>query len=734
MTHSPRSDDLSPSRGGSYMLPLVLGMLLVWRWMLPPENVLLGGTLWIAQCSLLLPVVWGLLQQNRERKIVWSALDTGLWIIVLGHWISFAWMLSSGGNLRTGFNLCWEWTAIGTTVFALRQAVREPIERQDLLRLLIAIGIAFAGIGLWQHYVSYRTTIADYERLRQQYDTLVSKAQSRGLSRLEQNEFQQLSFQIQQLQIPLEGPAREVFERRLADNRQPVGRWALTNSLGGVLAVTLILILPGIKATSRARWGSLLILLPVAVCLWKTQSRTAWVGALAGIFFYALREFSKSEGFYRRSVIGSLVAGSVLGGVVLVWGMSGLDRIDFDSNYALRSLQFRLQYWSGSLAMLADAPLFGSGPGNFREHYLQYKLAASSEQIADPHNSFLDLWANGGVVALAGGLLIAFLVLKRLVNLSPATPRKSPPEGLLSSPWMVGAELALLGLFLFELFTTGELDYELLVMALGLPFLDAVLQRVVRVDLPVAALIASVTLGIHLLGAGGTEMPGIVLFGAALLVISATDLPCCAFSRLKRGATIGVSLLLAAGMWWSTTAPTEASLHEMRVAQEIQASQNDVAQVRDSLLQAAESDPFDPAPWRYLAQLEYGVWQQKLGSSVAFERAIDSWEKAAERDPWSTREDHDRAKAYWERYQRTQEQAFVVEAVSWYERADAKRPHDERILSGLAFAAESAGMTEKSRNAAESAIKIHELSRKNGHWEKLLPDEILDRLKAVIAQ
>jgi len=33
-------------------------------------------------------------------------------------------------------------------------------------------------------------------------------------------------------------------------------------------------------------------------------------------------------------------------------------------------------------------------------------------------------------------------------------------------------------------------------------------------------------------------------------------------------------------------------------------------------------------------------------------------------------------------------------------------------------------MQEKSRKAAESAIEIHELSRKNGHWEKLLPYEV----------
>ncbi len=43
-------------------------------------------------------------------------------------------------------------------------------------------------------------------------------------------------------------------------------------------------------------------------------------------------------------------------------------------------------------------------------------------------------------------------------------------------------------------------------------------------------------------------------------------------------------------------------------------------------------------------------------------------------------------------------------------------------------------MSEKSRKAAESAIEIHELSRKNGHWEKMLSDELLERLNALGAE
>src|SRR5262249_47471001 len=67
--------------------------------------------------------------------------------------------------------------------------------------------------------------------------------------------------------------------------------------------------------------------------------------------------------------------------------------------------------------MLRETPrnwLAGVGPGNFRQHYLQFKLPQSSEEIADPHNLVLDVWANGGLLALAGLVGICWAGLRTL--------------------------------------------------------------------------------------------------------------------------------------------------------------------------------------------------------------------------------------------------------------------------------------------------------------------------------
>ena len=60
-----------------------------------------------------------------------------------------------------------------------------------------------------------------------------------------------------------------------------------------------------------------------------------------------------------------------------------------------------------------SSPTFwwGVGPGNFAGPYLKYKLPQSSEEILDPHNLFLEVWATGGfwaLLALTAALILAF--------------------------------------------------------------------------------------------------------------------------------------------------------------------------------------------------------------------------------------------------------------------------------------------------------------------------------------
>ena len=56
--------------------------------------------------------------------------------------------------------------------------------------------------------------------------------------------------------------------------------------------------------------------------------------------------------------------------------------------------------------MIADHPLFGCGPGNFQNAYTHYKLPEASEEVADPHNFLLEIWATAGTPAMLAFLAV----------------------------------------------------------------------------------------------------------------------------------------------------------------------------------------------------------------------------------------------------------------------------------------------------------------------------------------
>ncbi len=729
------SDDRESS---PWLIPLLLGALLTWRWMLPVESAILGGTLSISQLSLVLPLAcaaWFVKQ--RRVSLIWGQQDTILWVIVIGHWCSLLCLLKAGGDLRAAFNLCWEWTAIGCTYFSIRQSLRSKESKGDLLRLVIVVGIGMAGIGLWQHFVAYRFVLADYRSMQQSYDELSQKASSGMLFRLEQEEFRQLELDFQEMNVPTTGASREMFERRLADNRQPVGRWALTNSLGGLLAIITVLLVGAVITNSGSRLMVISLLAMVIYCLYETHSRTAQAATGLGVLMLIVEKFGSDAKIrqFRLELLGGM---GLLGILLVIYGFKNFDQISYDSHFALRSLQFRLQYWVGSVQALGESPFFGTGPGNFRQGYLHHKLVASSEQIADPHNAILDVWANGGFIALLGLLLLGSLFLKRYLQSEKMSPPVDQPvvfQGWLSSPWFLGAEIALLGLFLTQLLTTGVADWELVALLFAVPVLDVILQSL-SLKLPSQIIrISLLVLGIHLLGAGGMEMPGIVLLGLALLATSINPSERCCLPSSSRLLMTGASSVgLVALMWITTTGPVRASAEEMAEAASVWMLDGDAASSRKSFLRAAAADRYSADPWRSLGELEYSIWKATPENTVPFERAQEAWSKAAERDPHSSRDANRRASAYWSAYQLSENSEMAEKAVRWYQLADQKMPHDERIVSSLALAADAAHLPEISRKSAKEAIEVDEISRKNGHWEKMLSDKLRSQMEAISAK
>ena len=198
--------------------------------------------------------------------------------------------------------------------------------------------------------------------------------------------------------------AREQFEQRLMST-EPIATFALTNSLAGLLAPWLVvavgIAIVGAHNGQRNRWrwtaAALASAIVIAGCLMLTKSRSAYLAVMAGVAILLL--FGGARGslipYRRRVLIG--VAGVVCLLIALGMLVGGLDAGVL--NQATKSLGYRMEYWEATLAMIRDYPVTGSGPGNFQFAYTQYKLPRASEEIQDPHNFLLEVWATAGTPA-----------------------------------------------------------------------------------------------------------------------------------------------------------------------------------------------------------------------------------------------------------------------------------------------------------------------------------------------
>ena len=106
-------------------------------------------------------------------------------------------------------------------------------------------------------------------------------------------------------------------------------------------------------------------------------------------------------------LIGAVIVGVGIAAAALSGGL------DFAVlSQAPKSLRYRLEYWQGTWATIREHLWLGTGPANFRDYYFRHKLPESSEEIADPHNFILDVWANAGLLGLIGLLACVVLMIR----------------------------------------------------------------------------------------------------------------------------------------------------------------------------------------------------------------------------------------------------------------------------------------------------------------------------------
>lgn len=84
------------------------------------------------------------------------------------------------------------------------------------------------------------------------------------------------------------------------------------------------------------------------------------------------------------------------------------------------SLSSRVIIWQSSIKIIKDNWLWGIGPGNFQEKYLEYQKYFPlylEWAVPQPHNLFLAFWLQAGLVGIMGFLILIYTILYKIIKI-----------------------------------------------------------------------------------------------------------------------------------------------------------------------------------------------------------------------------------------------------------------------------------------------------------------------------
>lgn len=731
--------------------------LLVARWFMPAEGVYRGDSLWIAQLWLLWAAIaaWTVHRLEIPWKPKWNALTAGITLLIAGHLISAILVCVTQGQKRAAMNGFWEWVSLAVTVIWLGSRARAAGHHRQMVIAVLAVSTALSGFGLWQRAViqpALSQSVLEFDALERDLPELTGSARRLALRR-----YQTLRDELGPDYVSLDTNGRQAMRQRLIGSTEPLGLFALTNTFAALLVVALFT--GGELVAGRPlRWRSAIriaCLLLVALTLLLTKSRTAFAGAALGACAGAVLILAGSPGRGRRILwVGSAIIGL---GVMLLIAATAIGGLDWKViGEATKSLRYRGEYWQSTWGVIQEHPVAGVGPGNFRAHYLAYKLPQSSEEILDPHDLFLDVWVNGGLLSLCGAIGICLVVGFSLVawreSAVPPSARRIS-QALIPLALIAGCLFVAVETWLFE----GTFDSRAailgIVAAIAAWWIDG-RDESARMWRQSAVAAGWIALTVHLLGAGGIGMPAISQLWLWLAIAATTreattvrdastsswramlmrERQLCgeSFTPKLPALTAAVTLLLAATQFLTSTAPVMQS-RTFIAAAETAVLRGNLPQAQHDLEVAAAADRFDPEPRRRLAQIAFANWRD-TGADESMERAI-RWEtEAIERDPQNPHDFRLMGEMHLARFEKDRRDKDADTAEVWLRQAVARYPHHAQTQGALARAAHASGHFADAAHAAEYALKLDRENRELGHYDRLLTDDVVARLQETLAK
>jgi len=157
-----------------------------------------------------------------------------------------------------------------------------------------------------------------------------------------------------------------------------------------------------------------------SLALYWTFSYAAWLAVLSGLMLVAF--------FQTGRLSWKNIASFILVGSLIILGQ--MDTSKWNDLWQLKersSLSSRMMIWRSAGKIIADNPLWGIGPGNFQNKYLEYQKYYPPYlewAVPEPHNLWLAFWLQTGFLGLLGFLILLYQWSKVVIRSLKDSPEK----------------------------------------------------------------------------------------------------------------------------------------------------------------------------------------------------------------------------------------------------------------------------------------------------------------------
>ncbi|MGD2110450.1 MAG: O-antigen ligase family protein [Phycisphaerae bacterium] len=667
---------------------------------------------------------------GRARPYRPSGLGYGLAIVALAAVISCA----LAGQRRLAINGAIDWLCLPLLTIILVQLMVEPWQRRLLVAAILASAAVQASTCVEQQVSGFDDTWNHYLSIKQDFWA------DQG--------------------VELDSNQVDAFERRMK-SRESTGLFPHSNVAGSYLVLCLMtaagLVIARLRRSKTpADWIALVagaggvVLIGLAAGL--TKSIGAMAAAAIAVALWILVTWQRKRVDAHRTKMFALGWCCVVAGTLAVVAY-GLYK-DRPGRWTLTyewqsSIMFRWQYWRASAGMIADHPLAGVGRENFGRHYLQYKSIQSPEEIANPHNLFVQAAADWGILGLIGvaAMLVGgSYVVCRCRDRGTIPPRrKASGEGRFSiMRWAIALTLVVV-VGRLPLLGTDDFNYLYYTsVTTGIIWLLAFVAFAhLAAHLPASehgtagALSTGVAVGLfaflaHEMINFAAFVPATATTFFALLAVRVADTPqrppaderpASITWRLPLGALTAAIVVFA----YVGFIPVGRAARKLNAAREVSMHLPPEPSVRSDAARlyadAARADRIDPTPYAERTARLVGSVTQSIEDRTVISEALRSLEQAIKRDPYSLKLRRMQMRLYQKRAEHSHDPDDLTRALQAAEEALKLYPLDPKSLVALADCQVEVARAQPTDELLTQALAKYEraleIDAKRLAWEEL---------------